>query len=131
MQITLINDRSVPAVEILYEDAINDALNEMNKGFGASGLAELGPPAAPWLFRMLTHEDNKVVYEAFYALVFLDCKMTEKMYNHLFDTIEALVKIGNWSLCESRLREAVKGDDYVKEQLQYLISCAKYIKDSL
>lgn len=78
-----------------------------------------------------THEDNKVVYEAFYALVFLDCKMTEKMYNHLFDTIEALVKIGNWSLCESRLREAVKGDDYVKEQLQYLISCAKYIKDSL
>ena len=65
MQITLINDRSVPAVEILYEDAINDALNEMNKGFGASGLAELGPPAAPWLFRMLHMKITRLCMKLF------------------------------------------------------------------
>jgi hypothetical protein len=109
-QSALVEDQSVPATVVLFDDAVDDALNERRSGFGAGGLRELGPLAAPWIYALFSHADDRVVWLAF------DIIANGRDYDEpverefLLDTIDAVVAAGDWGLCESRLRASCKSD---------------------
>ncbi len=119
----LAKDLSVPAAEILYEDALDDALTDRNAGFGVSGLARLGPLAAPWLYQMLSHDDDRVVRDAFDALAHTRSIIFSDMREYLLDTIDAIVKHADWSACAKRLKESCSDEDRT-DRLAFMLGYA-------
>ena len=98
----LMKDYSVPAVEALYTDALKDSLENLNHGFGIAGLVYLAPVTTPWLYKLLIHEDDRVVKT---ALDVIEDYCNDVTISDIFEDIRS---IRNWSLFKSRVHCVVK-----------------------
>jgi hypothetical protein len=51
-----------------------------------------------------------------------DHVMEREMPEHMFDTIDALIAAGDWTMCERRLRKAVTDDHRDLERLEEVLA---------
>lgn len=125
----LVNDKSVPAANLLFEEAIRDAARPHPWGYASAGLAELGPAAAPWMCRLLTHDDPKVVRHAFYALHELMIPNPLLGFFRVEAVVQAIIENCNWPDCERKLLNAVSDSDDRYYFIETLTDCATNILD--
>lgn len=123
----LVQDRSVPATETLFEEATREALKNLHLGYAGAGLSELGPASAPWLLKMLSHEDARVVRTAFDGLFAINIDNPVIGYFKTQAIIDAIVEKGSWNICENKLKKAISQDDDDYFFLETLLECASNI----
>lgn len=129
---TLVNDRSLPATTILFEEAVREAVSGWRGGYAPDGLAELGPAAAPWLLRMLSHPNNKVVEAAFSSLADLYIPNPFIGYFKVQWMLETLITSELWTTCVKRLGEAIPPDHhrwYFVEELLSLVDILRELQN--
>ena len=124
-KITLVNDRSVPATEILFQAALEDSLNQLYIGYALGGIGELGPSAATWFYKLLTHPDDRVVLDAFNELAQVAFIMSPEMWDHMLDTLEEISRVGDWSVCRARLMAVVPKEGDSGDMLREVLAAAE------
>ncbi len=125
----LVNDRSVPAANALFEEAIRDATRTRPWGYAGAGLAELGPAAAPWMCKLLSHDNPKVMRLAFSALHDLMIPNPVLGFFRVEALMRAVVETGDWPDCERKLLNAVSDSDDLHYFLETLTDCATNFLD--
>ena len=133
-QRTLMNDYSVPAMDLLFECSVEDHRRSWVAGFATSGLILLAPASAPWIKKLLTHRNRRVALETLSQLIDHDeilLQFPSRSAFPLRDVSRVIVleikRGGNWLDFKKRVANYLKKENAFLRK-RYSPKSKKYVK---